>query len=128
MLDHRIPARFGVALVVLSLVLLVVGCDGSVLPGPSAIGPQPTPLIISIEPSSLDLVPGESRQLRAVTRTAPGIILPTPLAWTSSDESIASVSPTGLVTAKREGQVAIVASDYNGRGSGQAAVRVAAAR
>ena len=105
---HRIQARFGAALVLLSVGLPVAGCNGPDSSGPSVSAPQPTTLIISIEPNSLDLAPGESRQLRAVARTAPGIILPTPLVWTSADESIASVSATGVVTAKREGQTAII--------------------
>ena len=82
-------------------------------------------LIVTVEPSTLNLVAGEQRQLRGTVRTPQGIFLPAALAWSSNDESIASVSGTGLVTAKRAGQVGILATVHSGQGSGRAAVTVA---
>ena len=70
------------------------------------------PTSIGLEPESIDLsVDRPSAQLVA---TVPGGTASGGIAYVSSDESVAVVSETGLVTMKGEGSAVIAAMTYNG--------------
>ena len=79
---------------------------------------------VTVAPTSADLVPGDTRQFEATTKDEAGNALAgRAVAWTSSDESVATVNPTtGLVTAGGAGSATITAAS-EGK-SGTAAVTV----
>jgi hypothetical protein len=119
----RRPTRIRGALATLTLGL-VLGC-GSDFSGPVAPPPPAaSDLIVTIEPKELTLAAGESRQLRGYVSTSKGIFLPGAVSWSSVDPSIALVSTTGMVTAVREGQTAIVATSLAAEGSARATITV----
>lgn len=67
---------------------------------------------ITLDAESIDLAPGETYQLTATI--APSDATETSLIWTSSDESVASVSESGLVYANNDGTAVITVSSSNG--------------
>jgi uncharacterized protein YjdB len=97
--------------------LLAVCADSSVTDPP--VGPEPV-ASIEITPSADTLTAlGQSRQLFVTARDAQGRIVPgVTFTWTSSDPSVATVSPSGLVTALATGPVQINATvrEVAGRG------------
>jgi uncharacterized protein YjdB len=65
---------------------------------------------VEIAPDHLTLVIGQTGQLRATTRDASGAVLTgRPVAWSSNNSGVASVSTTGLVTARAPGGAIITA-------------------
>jgi len=78
----------------------------------SISAPPGTPVArIRVGPSQDTIVVGESLQLEAVALGAGRIIVPQPVfAWSSSDNAVAWVTRTGLVTALAPGTVLIDAS------------------
>lgn len=95
----RIVAAACVALVALS-------CDG----GPTEPATPVADLVVTGIPVQNSLLVGASAQLSAVPRDAGGAALERRVSWASSDASIASVSPTGLVTGVASGIALIRAS------------------
>jgi uncharacterized protein YjdB len=110
---------------ILGLLFLTVavwfGCHDSTEPG--------LPAAVRIEPAQgLSLLPGESFQLHAVATDARGSPLPlTKFVWTSKDESIATVTSTGTVTAQAPGatQINVSVGDISGETSLSVPVPVA---
>jgi uncharacterized protein YjdB len=94
--------------------------------GQAAITVTPPPVAtVTVSPSSGNLVAGATLQLTATLRDASGATLTNrSIAWTSSDNAIATVSATGLVTAVAVGSVNIVATSEGQ--TGQAALTVTA--
>jgi hypothetical protein len=86
------------------------------------------PATVTVEPATTSVAVGSAVQLTATARNAIGNPLPgVTFDWESSDETIARVSPTGLVTGVAEGgPVTIIASTGTSGGdvSGTASVRV----
>lgn len=79
---------------------------------------------VTVSPTNVMLVVGATQTMTAVTRDANGAILSgRPIAWSSSDPTKATVTPTGLVQAISPGTATIVATS-EGK-SGSAAVTVA---
>ena len=76
------------------------------------------PLVVTqleLFPASEAMTPNRTVQLDAVTRDAGGLFLTgRTVTWTSTDTSIASVSPAGLVRSRRAGTARIVASSGTG--------------
>jgi len=94
----RIPLRLLLAL------SLVVSC------GRDAASP-PTVSKILVAPDSAFVPIGASQQLSASVRSSDGSILSSlPLAWASTDTSVATVSGGGLVTARAYGSTAVTAT------------------
>lgn len=77
----------------------------------AATTPIPTARIVgvSITPTTAQLHPGETRQLIATPKVAGGTTAPTGVIWHSANPAIATVLPSGLVTAIAEGKVVITA-------------------
>jgi len=66
---------------------------------------------ISVSPSTLSLVTGGTRQLSAALTDASGNPLTGEIvAWSSSDNSVATVSSNGMVTAKHSGNAVLTAA------------------
>ncbi len=86
--------------------------------------PMPTPrvLSISVAPGRSDLHVGDSMQLTANPRTTGGTAAGVPVSWASSAPAIATVSPTGLVTAMAPGTATITATTEGVSGAAQVAV------
>jgi uncharacterized protein YjdB len=89
------------------------------------VTPQPPPPVasVTVAPATASIVAGETRQLAATLRDANNNVLSDrAVAWTSSDEDIATVSATGLVTAVAPGAATITATSEGV--SGTAAITV----
>ena len=66
---------------------------------------------VALSPTTLTLAVGKSSQLNVTLKDGRGgVIRDRDVTWTSSDPSVASVSPAGLVTATRGGSVTITAT------------------
>ena len=69
---------------------------------------------INIEPASVELYSGETQQLAATV--APSQALTKSVTWASSDEGVATVSASGMVTAIAGGNCTITATAQDGTG------------
>ena len=68
------------------------------------------PKTLEVEPSSATLEPGQTLQLSALPKDADGNEIPEAIVvWYSKDPSVATVSPTGLVTARDIGTTQVIA-------------------
>jgi hypothetical protein len=120
------------ALVAVAGIVTGTGCGG----GANPMGPDPEPSPVT-QPSatltavrvegSTSVAEGESTQLKAVAAFSDGSTrdVSTQAAWSSSQTSVATVSSTGLVTARTSGNTDIAAS-YQGQ-TGRQTVSVGAA-
>ena len=78
---------------------------------------------VKVSPDHLTLEPGATTQLEAMLRDASGHPLTgREVAWRSSSDEVATVSPTGLVTAQRTGDATIEAASEGQ--TGRATIRV----
>ena len=96
-----------VSSVVLAALALLVACgDSNTAPPP----PVPTSLTISPETLSLDAL-GDTAQLTATVRDQVGqVIAGAVVAWASSDQAVATASPSGLVTSVANGNATVIAT------------------
>ena len=102
---ERTHHRLRVGLLALLGAVQLAGCSDPLLPEETV-----ATLEITTELPSF-LVPDESLQLQAVARDAAGVAVEgVTISWTSSDQAVAMVSPTGLVTAVAEGPSTITAT------------------
>lgn len=73
---------------------------------------KPAPTSVSVKPSTLSIIEGESKYLSAT-------VLPShanqSVTWSSSDPTVATISSTGKVTALRAGTATISARSSNGK-------------
>ena len=74
---------------------------------------------VTVSPAQHSLAPGETVQLTATARTGDGTIVTPPptFTWTTSDADVATVSPSGLVTADETGTATITASASGASGT-----------
>ncbi len=86
-----------------------LGCSDSG-GGPVNGPPPPSPASISVDPSSLELLIGESGELSATVFDSAGDVLIVSVAWESLDPSVASVSSSGLVEGLAPGTATVRAS------------------
>jgi len=71
---------------------------------------------VALTPTTLTLAVGKSSQITVTLKDARGAtIRDRDVTWTTSDPSIAGVSPSGLVTATRAGSTVITATSENAR-------------
>jgi hypothetical protein len=105
----RLPAP-GIAL----LASLALACGGT---------EPPVPTEIALTPGTISLTAlGETVQLTAAVSDQHGDPIEAEVTWSSSDETVASVSPAGLVTAQGPGQAEITASAGGATGTAPASV------
>jgi alpha-tubulin suppressor-like RCC1 family protein len=102
------------------LLLVLVSCGGG---GDSSVGPDVEVASVTVSPDQLDLDIGEAQQLTATPRDQSG----NPLAgrsivWASTEEAVATVSTTGLVTGVGEGSATITARSEGKSGSATVSV------
>lgn len=91
----------------------------------SVTGPSSVPARLDVAPSRADLQVGGTQQFYGLARDNAGIALPDAPTWSSADPTIATVSPSGLVTALRVGSTTVTAR--TGQVSAVALVTVSAA-
>ena len=104
---------------------LIVACGGDDEAAPTEPPEPPVATTVSISPAAVDLSSlGETLQLTAAVADQNGQAMAgAPVSWTTSDNSVASVSGGGLVTAVANGSVTVTAT--SGSAAGTAAVTVA---
>ena len=109
--------RAGIAATV-ALAMTACGGDGG------GSGPEPEPVAtVTVSPADVTLPVGESQQLAATAKDAAGTSLTgRTITWESSDDGVATVSPTGLVSAVGPGDATVTATS-EGK-SGDAALTV----
>ena len=112
----RIPEAWQVRSALISMAL-IAACDGGTDP--------PVAARISISPAMVELAAlGETQQLSASVLDRNGqAIAGAPVTWASTDNSVATVSTSGLVTAAGNGSATVTAA--SGSVSGAAGVTVA---
>lgn len=79
---------------------------------------------IRLDKKTLILEPGETHTLEDVITITPDEAEEETVKWTSSDSSIAKVSQSGKITARKDGTAVITASDNTGRVSASCTVTV----
>ena len=73
--------------------------------------PPPMAASVSITPPTASIEEGDSQQFIAIATTEDGMLIPNaPISWESSDESVATISSTGLSTGVAAGEVTITAT------------------
>jgi uncharacterized protein YjdB len=107
---------FGCSLTILSFAALSCGDDDS-------SGPDEPVATVTVVPAAGTIAPGATLQLEATTKDAAGgTLTDRDIAWSSSDEDVATVSEAGLVSGVADGEATITATS-EGK-SGSAAVSV----
>jgi Big-like domain-containing protein len=94
-----------------SLVVLafIAACGGDEPTPPPDTGP--TVVSVTVSPASPAIEIGETQQMSAIANSATGgSISGQTVAWTSSDESVATITSAGLATGTGEGATAITAT------------------
>lgn len=87
------------------------------------IAPDPV-AVVEVSPSSTNLVVGSTTQLSATPRSVTGQILTgRTISWSTSTPSVATVSPSGVVTALGAGNAVIIATAEGKQGSAAVSVR-----
>lgn len=118
-MSNRLWSRLVPSWILGSCVALLSCSTGTEPPGGSAS--------VSVTPSNALLAAvGDTVRLSATARDAGGSVMSDAVfAWSSSQENVASVSSSGLVTAAAAGDVTITATISGGESSASAAVQVA---
>lgn len=94
------------------LVLILAACARDHATGVPAVSVSgETPITIEVEPSSATLAPVATRQFTATAYTPSGDTVKGNMTWSSTDESVARVTQTGLVTAIGPG-VALIRAGF----------------
>ncbi|MCY3706415.1 MAG: Ig-like domain-containing protein [Gammaproteobacteria bacterium] len=104
---------------------LIVACGGTDEAAPTEPPEPPVATTVSISPAAVDLSSlGETLQLTAAVADQNGQAMAgASVSWTTTDNSVASVSAGGLVTAVANGSATVTAT--SGSAAGTAAVTVA---
>ena len=109
---------FGASMLTLLALTACGGAGGAYGGGGGGGGGSGIITNIVISPGSSNLSPGKSQQFMATTKDSSGnVITGAALTWASSNTSVATVSSSGLATAKADGSATITASiSYNSSG------------
>ena len=103
------PARF--ALIIL---VILLGCGGSLTEDSGSAGSQPPPsqeqYTIQISPSNASVVVGATLTLVATARNSAGTLVSTPIQWSSSNTAVATVDAQGIVAGRAAGTSTIMAA------------------
>ncbi len=99
--------RLGVGLLVLEAIVLAGCSEGS----KSGTGPPPVTYSIAITAPDSTLMVGQTSQLAAMLTRSDGLpVGSATIAWNSSDNSIATLDASGLLSAKAAGSVTVTAT------------------
>ena len=95
--------------------------------GTAAVTVNPVPVAsVSLSPASTSLVVGQTAQLAVTTKDSAGNVLTgRVVTWASSSTTVATVSATGLVTAKAAGSATITATSEGKSGTATVTVTIA---
>lgn len=115
---RRAGLRRSLAVLAAGLVLSNCGGDGPTTP-PAAV----SSVVLGGLPAENVVLAAATVQLSAQPRSATGAVLDRPVTWTSSDNAIATVSATGLVTGVAPGPVTITATSEGVGGSALMSIR-----
>lgn len=109
---------------------LIVGCGGDDEAAPTEPPEPPVATTVNISPASVALSSfGETLQLTAAVADQNGQAMAgAPVSWTTSDNSVATVSAGGLVTAARNGTATVTATSGSAAGTASVTVAQRAAR
>jgi murein DD-endopeptidase MepM/ murein hydrolase activator NlpD len=124
------PSQLNASHPLLGVFFLVIGCGGSTGPAPApAPAPPPPPpppapvATVEVTPPSSDRLIGGTVQLTATTKDGSGNTLNgRSVTWSSSDQAVATVSTSGLVTAAAVGNATITAASEGKNGVATVAV------
>lgn len=118
-----------VAVPILTLAL-IVACGGDDEATPTEPPEPPVATTVSISPASVDLSSfGETLQMTAAVGDQNGQTMAgAPVNWATSDNSVATVSAGGLVTAVRNGSATVTATSGSAAGTATVTVAQSAAR
>ena len=117
-------------------VVIALGVVGWMLFGRKSAAPPSAPATpvavpvssVTVTPSPAAVAVGRSAQLAAVIKDGSGNLLSgRTVTWTSTDSSMARVSPTGLVTAVSPGYVTVTATSEGHAGTGTVMITATAA-
>jgi trimeric autotransporter adhesin len=95
--------------------------------GTAAITVLPAELVaVTVDPAIVNIASGETQQLSVSGLYSDGTTqnLSSDVTWSTSSSSIASVSPTGLLTAGNDGAATVTATDSSANLSGVSAITV----
>lgn len=110
---------FRSSFVLLALLPLVGSCGGDTS-GPEAPPPVAS---VTVSPATLDMVAGDTQQLQVTLRDADGNALSgRTVTYASSDDTVATVDASGLVTAVGKGRATLTAASEGRSGSASATV------
>jgi hypothetical protein len=118
-----VPNRRSVPTLVVALTLAFASCEGASEvcdpTDPLCGSPTPVPTTVTVSPPDVTFSAiGETQQLTASVLDQSGnAITNPPLIWSSDNESVATVSPAGLVTAQGSGVTSIEATAGTATGS-----------
>ena len=118
-----VPNRHSVPTLVVALTLAFASCEGASEvcdpTDPLCGSPTPVPTTVTVSPPDVTFSAiGETQLLTASVLDQSGNpIANPPLIWSSDDESVATVSPAGLVTAQGSGVTSIEATAGTATGS-----------
>jgi len=77
---------------------------------------------VTVNPPGATVVQGDTEQLTVTLKDAHGSVLTRPVTWSSSDNAVASVSASGLVTANSPGTATITATSEGQTGTSSVTV------
>src|SRR5262245_21246199 len=108
----------------IAVLVVATSCTTSTPSVPAAPAAVPVPIAaLAIDGASTAVTIGKSRQLTAVVTLPDGAKKAAEVAWKSSDETVATISSTGLLSAKNSGAVEVTASGYEHSASAPMRVR-----
>jgi hypothetical protein len=89
----------------------VVSASFSGITGTATVTVAQVPASVVLDPDSVEVEPGETRQITASVLDAEGVVIPgAPVTWSSDDDAVASVSAAGLVLGEAQGTTTVQAS------------------
>lgn len=104
-----------------ALIVALAACGGKDASAPGV--PVVTVATVEVRPLQSSVIEGMSTQLSVTLRDVNGSeVSGVAVSWTSSDATVATVTESGLVAARRSGAVTITASAQNRQGSVQLSV------